>query len=405
MEGKKTFIEKVKAAGPAAVITSAFIGPGTITSTTYSGVNFGYALLWTILFSGASLIIIMNMASRVAIIGRKNIIDASIDLLPGKQAWRAFIMGLIALVIGLTAFGFEAGNLIGATSGFADIFGMPKWMAAVAMGFLSFLAIVFSTPAFIETIMKIFVVVMGLIFGITGIIVGPNLTELLKGFIPSVPSGALVNAVALIGTTIIGINLVFHSVSSADKWDKVEDLEDSYFDTNFNVIAGLIMTMALIITTSAVLYQSGTIVDSPIVFSKSLEPVLGSWARIFGDLGLVFAGLSSSIATPYMAGVIFGKIFKWEDENEFRIKLAATVVVIVGTLFAAFGARPTQIVLFAQATSGVFLPSITILFVLAANSKGLGKYKNNSFQNLLGLISVAVTFGLGMWTLYNIFFK
>src|SRR5690625_3225001 len=342
MERKKTFFEKVKAAGPAAVITSAFVGPGTITSTANAGVEFGYALLWTIIFSGISLIIVMNMASRIAIIGRKNIIEASIDLVPGKEGWRVFIMGFIALVIGLTAFGFESGNLIGATSGLADITGFPTGVAAVIVGTISFLAIVFSTPAFIEMIMKIFVVAMGLIFGITGIIVKPDVVEIFKGFIPTVPEGALVNTVALIGTTFIGINLVFHSVSSADKWDKEEHLEESYFDTNFNVIAGLIMTIALIITNSAVLYQTGTVVDSPVVFSKSLEPILGSWARYFGDLGLIFAGLSSAIATPYMAGVIFGKIFKWEEENEFRIKLIATIVVIVGTLFAAFGARPTQ---------------------------------------------------------------
>lgn len=403
MEHKKTFIEKVKSAGPAAVVTSAFVGPGTITSTTTSGVQFGYALLWAVVFSGISLIIIMNMASRIAIIGRKNIIDASVDLLPGKQVWKVFIRSLIVLVISLTAFGFESGNLIGATSGFADIFKLPTGLSALVMGLVSALAIIFSTPGFIETIMKVFVVSMGLIFGITGIIVRPNLGEILKGFLPTIPSGALVNTVALIGTTFIGINLVFHSVSSADKWDREEDLEDSYFDTNFNVIMGLIMTMALIITTSAVLFQSGIVVDSPVVFSKSLEPVLGRWARIFGDLGLIFAGLSSAIATPYMSGVIFGKIFKWQEKNEFRIKLSALIIVIVGSLFAAFGARPTQIVLFAQATGGFFLPSITILFVLAANSKSLGKYRNNTLQNILGMISVIVTFGLGMWTLYNIF--
>ena len=58
MKQKKTFFQKLKAAGPAAVITSAFIGPGTITTSTTAGVNFGYALLWSVIFSGISLIII-----------------------------------------------------------------------------------------------------------------------------------------------------------------------------------------------------------------------------------------------------------------------------------------------------------------------------------------------------------
>ena len=104
-----------------------------------------------------------------------------------------------------------------------------------------------------------------------------------------------------------------------------------------------------------------------------------------------------------MTGVIFGKLFGWNDENEKRVKIVASIAVVIGTLFAMFGARPTQIILFAQARSGIFLPSITILFIIAANSKSLGKYKNNSFQNLLGLISVLVTAGLGFWTIFNLF--
>lgn len=37
---KKSFIQKLKSMGPAAIIASAFIGPGTITTSTISGTNF-----------------------------------------------------------------------------------------------------------------------------------------------------------------------------------------------------------------------------------------------------------------------------------------------------------------------------------------------------------------------------
>lgn len=405
MKEEKTLIEKIKAAGPAAVITSAFIGPGTITTATNAGVEFGYALLWAVVFSGISLMIIMNMASRLATIADKNIIEASLELVSKSNVWRFFVYALFGLSMALTAFGFEAGNLIGATAGFGDIFGLPNWISALVMGLLCIAAIIFTTPNIVETIMKIFVASMGFIFIITAVVIGPSIKEVLMGLVPSVPSGSTVNTIALIGTTIIAINLVFHSVASADKWTKEEHLEESYFDTKLNVSLGVVMTLAVIITSSAILYQTGTVVDTPLVFSKSLEPVLGSWARIFGSLGLVIAGLSSSIATPYMTGVIFGKLFNWDRENDSRTKAVAVFVIIIGMLFAMFGTKPTQIIIFAQATSGFFLPFISILFVIACNSKTLGKYKNSLSQNILGMISVFVTFGLGMWTLYNIFSK
>lgn len=403
MKKEKTFIEKIKAAGPAAVITSAFIGPGTITTATNAGVEFGYALLWAVVFSGISLMIIMNMASRLATIADKNIIEASLELVPSSNIWRTFIYILFGLSMALTGFGFEAGNLIGATAGFGDIFALPNWISALVMGSVCIAAIIFTTPNIVETIMKIFVASMGFIFIITAFVIGPPLKAVFSGLVPSVPSGSIVNTIALFGTTIIAINLVYHSVASADKWTKEEELEESYFDTKLNVSLGVLMTLAVIITSSAILYQTGTVVDTPLVFSKSLEPVLGSWARIFGSLGLVIAGLSSSIATPYMTGVIFGKLFSWNRENDIRQKAVAVVVIIVGMLFAMFGTKPTQIIIFAQATSGFFLPFISILFVIACNNKSLGKYKNSLTQNILGMISVVVTFGLGMWTLYNVF--
>ncbi len=403
MEQKKTFFEKVKAAGPAAVITSAFIGPGTITTSTIAGANFGYALLWSVVFSGISLIIIMNMASRLGIAGNKNIIEGATDLLPNSKAWKTFIVVFIAIAMGLTALGFEAGNIIGATTGLSDVLGLEIWLSALIIGVLSAAAIWFSTPNIIELIMKGFVALMGIIFVITAIVVGPDLGALLKGFIPTVPDGSLVTTVALIGTTIIGINLVYHSIAATDKWHKESDIEDSKFDTNLNVSLGVLMTLAVIITTSAVLFGTGTEVNSPIVYSQALEPVLGSWARSFAGLGLALAGLSSAIATPYMTGIIFGKLFKWEDDS-VKQKLVALVAIAFGTVLAMQGQRPTQIILFAQATSGVFLPFISLLFILAANSKKLGKYKNNTTQNILGFISFAVTFFLGMWTLYNVFF-
>lgn len=403
MENKKTFWQKVKAAGPAAVITSAFIGPGTITTSTIAGSNFGYALLWAVVFSGISLVIIMNMASRLGIAGRKNIIEGAADLVPNSNAWKIFISLFIALAVGLTALGFEAGNIIGATTGLSDILGLPVAIAALIIGILSALAIWFSTPTVIELIMKGFVALMGIIFVVTSIVVGPNIMDILKGFVPSVPDGSLVTTVALIGTTIIGINLVYHSIAATDKWDKESDLEDSKFDTNLNVTLGVLMTLAVIITTSAVLFGTGTEVTSPIVYSQALEPVLGTWARSFAGLGLVLAGLSSAIATPYMTGVILGKIFKWKDDD-VKIKIVALVAVAFGTVLAMLGQKPTQIIVFAQATSGVFLPFISLLFVLAANNKSLGKFKNNALQNVLGFISFGVTFFLGMWTLYNLFF-
>jgi len=37
--------------GPGLLVTAAFIGPGTVTTASRAGAGFGFALLWTVLFS------------------------------------------------------------------------------------------------------------------------------------------------------------------------------------------------------------------------------------------------------------------------------------------------------------------------------------------------------------------
>ena len=401
---KKTFLDRFKDMGPAAIVTSAFIGPGTITTTTLAGVNYKYELLWAILFSGISLLILMEMSQRIGIMSNHDIAEASIASFNNSKVANVIIKGLIIITLFATAFGFEAGNLIGGSLGLADAFNLPQWVAAVILGGVAFYAVVVGTAKTLETLMSVFVGVMGFIFVLTMVLVRPNIGEVLTGFIPtSIPEGAGVNIIALIGTTLIGINLLMQAVTTAEKWQGEEHLKAATFDTNFNVGIGIIITAAIIITSGTVLYGTGTVVDSPLVFSQMLEPVLGDFARIIGNLGIAAAGLSSAIATPLILKVVLTRLFKW-DGNDIKARIAGGTAVIFGTIFAALGTSPTQIIIFASAFSGLFLPVVAILIMIAANNKKLlGKYSNTLLQNILGGVATLITIGLGVNSLLNFF--
>lgn len=161
------------------------------------------------------------------------------------------------------------------------------------------------------------------------------------------------------------------------------------------------MTLAIIITAGTVLFGTGTVISNPVVFSQSLEPVLGSAARIIGDLGLFLAGLSSSIATPYMCGMTIARLLHWEQKDLWR-KLLTCFLIIFGTILAMMGKTPTQIILVTQALSGFFLPFIAIFFVISGNNKKmLGDHTNSLLQNILGSIACIVTLAMGINMLIN----
>ncbi|MEQ2456188.1 Nramp family divalent metal transporter [Flavonifractor hominis] len=403
---KKSFAQRMKNMGPAAIITSAFIGPGTITTCTVAGVSFGYALLWAVVFSGIALVILMEMSARTTLATGMNLVDSSTAVAPENQVWKWIVRAVFFLTVLAVCFAFQAGNEIGAARGLADIVNMPIPAAALIIGACALATTWLGSYKTLETIMQIFVSLMGVLFLITAIVIRPDWGAVLRGIIPSLPEGSTVSALALIGTTMVGINLIVHSISCEEKYHSLDEMGDAKFDIGVNILIGVVITLSMLITSATVLYQSGTEVSSPLVFTQSLEPVLGSWARIIGDIGLLAAGLSSAVAVSYTMRSIYSRLFKWEGgSTSMPAKILGTIVIAFGTAFAMFSKTPTQIIVVAQAVSGFSLPFIAIVLMAVANSKKLmGDYRNKLFSNVVGLIAVAVTLFLGLRNIYNVLF-
>ena len=395
---KKTFGQRLKNMGPAAIVTSAFIGPGTITTCTTAGVNFGYALLWAVVFSGISFIILMEMSARTTLATGKNLIDSAIAVAPENKIWTGFLYFVFFLTVLAVCFAFQAGNEIGAARGLADIFNMPVGVAAIIIGLITLATNWIGSYKLLENIMQFFVSSMGILFLITAIFIRPDWIAIIKGCAPSLPEGSAVSALALIGTTMVAINLVVHSIACTEKYKGMEDHGDAKFDIVFNILVGVVITMSILITSSAVLYNTGTEVNSPLVYTQSLEPVLGSWARIVGDLGLIAAGLSSAVAVAYTIRSIYGHLFKWAGgTNDLKSKIMGTIVIAFGTAFAMFSKTPAKIIVIAQTVSGFSLPVFAIVLMVVANNKKLmGKYCNKLPSNIIGVLAALVTLFLGL---------
>lgn len=400
---KKTFGQRLKNMGPAAIVTSAFIGPGTITTCTTAGVNFGYALLWAVVFSGISFIILMEMSARTTLATGKNLIDSAVAVAPENKIWKGFLYFVFFLTVLAVCFAFQAGNEIGAARGLADIFNLPVGAAAIIIGLITLATNWIGSYKLLETIMQFFVSAMGILFLITAIFIRPDWAAIIKGCVPSLPEGSTVSALALIGTTMVAINLVVHSISCTEKYKDMEDIGDARFDIIVNILIGVVITMSILITSSAVLYNTGTQVNSPLVFTQSLEPVLGSWARIVGDLGLIAAGLSSAVAVAYTIRSIYARLFNWNGgSTSMPSKIMGTIVIAFGTAFAMFSKTPAKIIVIAQTVSGFSLPVFAIVLMVVANNKKLmGKYCNKLPSNIIGVLAAAVTLFLGLRNMFT----
>lgn len=82
------------------------------------------------------------------------------------------------------------------------------------------------------------------------------------------------------------------------------------------------------------------------------------------------------------------------------------MVVVFGTAFAMFSKTPVQIIVIAQAVSGFSLPFISIVLLIVANNRRImGQMRNRIFSNIVGILAVLVTLGLGIRNVVNVLSK
>lgn len=181
--------------GPGTLIAAAFIGPGTVTLATIAGVNFGFNLLWAMVLSIFTTIILQEMAARLGIISQKGlseVIREEIKIPFLKQFVTLLI--LAAIVVGNAS--YEAGNISGGVLGLETILGKSEFNIgafsinniSLLVGVIAFVLLYIGNYKVLEKVLVTLVLIMSISFVITAIITKPNLSEIFKGtFIPSFP--------------------------------------------------------------------------------------------------------------------------------------------------------------------------------------------------------------------------
>ena len=396
------FWKRLKQVGPGAVVAAAFIGPGTVTTCTVSGASYGYTLLWALLFSTISVIILQSMASKLGIVKKVGLGEA----LREKYTGKGVRILLAILVIGAVFIGnvaYETGNISGGILGLQAIWPslgkipVAIFVFAVAAGLL-----LSGKYDIVEKVLTALVVLMGILFLITAIAVKPNFGEVLKGlFVPRVPqmNRAWFYVTGLIGTTVVPYNIYLHASSSAKKWgkdgDKDEALKTSLTDSILSIGLGGIISMCIVITAAVCYDGSGTAaIASGKAMAEQLKPILGSWATVAFGIGLFAAGMSSAITAPLAAAFASSGILGWgEDMKKKRFMAIWGIVLIFGLVaVCTLGASPTEIILVAQAANAFLLPITAILLMIVCNDKKyMDGHGNGLVINILGVIVLAVT--------------
>lgn len=395
-------LNRLRSVGPGALTAAAFIGPGTVTTATVAGAVHGYALVWALVFATLAAIILQEMAARLGVAGRLGLGEAITRAAKTPLLkWGTAGLIIAALFVGNAA--YEGGNIAGAVLGLeaalpqaasrAEFAGV---IAALAAGIL-----LFGGYRMIEKFLIGAVLLMSLAFAAALVVVGPDWGALLKGAAtPSIPPGALPLVIGLIGTTIVPYNLFLHAAAARKRWTDADSLADARFDTRLSIGVGGIVSILVLSTAAASLFAAGMTVTSAADMARQLEPAFGAGATYLLAAGLFAAGLSSAITAPLATGFAAAELFGFDsDPTAMKFRLVAGAVLFIGAAVAITGAKPVEIILFAQFANGLLLPIIAVFLIVAANSKViLGAYTNGILANAAGGVVVLITAGLGLRT-------
>ena len=241
-------LSRLKNIGPGALVAAAFIGPGTVTACTLAGANFGYALLWALVFAIIATMILQEMSARLGIMTQKGLGEVLRDSFQNSiWKWPLITLIIVGLYIGNAA--YEGGNLSGAALGFEAIVGEGEHIYFAAVAFLYIVAALLLWSGSYKRLEKILIsliVLMAFAFIATFIIVKPDLMAMGKGLlVPSIPSGSLMTVIALIGTTVVPYNLFLHASAVKARWSGAEDLGNARADTVITIGLGGLITIAI----------------------------------------------------------------------------------------------------------------------------------------------------------------
>ncbi|MGP4076003.1 Nramp family divalent metal transporter [Halobacillus sp. K22] len=397
MPKDSTFKRRLKNIGPGAIVAAAIIGPGTVTTASNVGAEFGYALIWALVFSVIATMFLQEMVTRLGVITRKDLSTILREQFSNPiLKWLTILLIISAIVIGSAA--YEAGNIVGGALGMVAITGLPTRSIAILIGILAGILLWIGHYKMIERVFVGLILIMTLSFVITAIVVQPDLSAIFtKGFVPKVSAGNTLYVISLIGTTIVPYTLFLQSSTVQERFKGEEQLSDSRFDVILTMAICGIISVSIIITAAAA-FPLGTSIQDPSSMADQLQPLLGSWAKYVFAIGIFAAGISSSMTAPLAAAYATAGALGWEKNlRSAKFRVVWMVVLLVGVIFSSLGYDPIQLIVFSQYANGLILPIIVLFLMFAMNNKKtLHGYVNPIWINIAGWLIFIITVTLSL---------
>ena len=294
--------------GPAYLVSVGYMDPGNWATDIAGGAKFGYTLIWVLLMSNLIALLLQSLSARLGIVRGRDLAQASRETFSKPVNISLYILAEIAIAA------CDLAEVIGMAIGLNLLFDIPLLVAVCITVLDTFLLLFLINYGMrkMEAFILGLVAIIGMAFFAEMMFAKPDLSLVVKGFIPSIPTDeALYIAIGIIGATVMPHNLYLHSslvqtrrFGTSTK-DKRRAIRFNILDSTIALNLAFFVNAAILILAASAFFRNGLFEVSEIQDAhKFLAPLLGSeWAPRFFAIALIAAGQSSTL-TGTLAGQI-----------------------------------------------------------------------------------------------------
>ncbi len=402
----KKFIQRL---GPGFITGASDDDPSGIATYSQTGAMFGYAQLWTALFSLPFMAVIQEMCGRIGLVTGKGL-----SSIIRHHFSKKFLFFTIALL--LIANTINIGADLGAMASTLELFlPLPFNILLILITGLTLSLEIFVPYVQYTKYLKYFALSLFTYVFVVFIVKQDWEQIMISTLMPKVvlTKAYLMNIVAILGTTISPYLFFWQAneeveeevaqgklttmgqgvprVTNKDiRFLRVDTVIGMFFS---NVIMFFIMTSA-----ASTLFVKGLFnIETATQAAQALKPLAGDGAYILFALGILGVGL---LAVPVLAGsasYALSEALGWKEGLYRKFNQAhgfygiIIVATILGLTINFFGVSPFSLLYYTAIINGVCAPILIFTVLKIANDQAImGKHTNSKIVNIVGLFIGAV---------------
>ncbi len=338
--------------GPAYLVSVGYMDPGNWATDIAGGSQFGYTLIWVLLMSNLMALLLQSLSARLGVVRQLDLAQAS------RSEYRPAINYSLWFMAEIAIAACDLAEVLGMAIGLQLLFDLPLvWGVTLTVADTLIILVLQSYGMRkMEAFIVALVAIIGGAFFVEMILAKPDMSELMVGFIPSLPNDtALYIAIGIIGATVMPHNLYLHSSlvqtrridSSSDRgiWSAIKY---NFIDSAIALNAAFFVNAAILVLAASTFFKAGMYEVAEIQDAhKLLAPLLGTeWAPLLFGVALVAAGQSSTIT-----GTLAGQIVM---EGYLNLRIAPWLRRLITRLIAIIPAY-LVIIIYGESETGALL--------------------------------------------------